>query len=67
MRGKQQYDKKIRDKRKYLLYAFPAVEPAPLAAVAAVGLLDDIGIMTLLTDRAITFHPKGLGFFFHGE
>jgi hypothetical protein len=54
--------------RGYLLRTFPAVVPAPLAAVGTVGLLDDIGVMALLADRAVAFHLRlGLGLFFHGE
>jgi hypothetical protein len=39
--------------------------PAPLAPVAAIGFQYDIGILAVLTDRAILFHPRCLRLFFH--
>jgi len=47
--------------------AFCAVVPAPLATVTAIRLLDDIGILALVTDRSIMFYFDILWLFFHGD
>lgn len=49
------------------LSALLVLVPAALAAVAAVGLQYDVGILALVADRAVVFHPFGLGLFIHGD